>query len=189
MLSSLHCRALEPISPGACPAPPQPLCLQSQCCPPVTQPVAAVTAIRFVNASSLQGAQACGPNAADAGATIGTKAQRMCVTSGYVSGKKISANDAGKFISNVTVVIGQKPWAELKCPPTYIKLGMNINDNGTASVAICIKRAPAGASVSALVKSVIIDSTCKMAHGAYVRLPFNLNGQTNRPAEFICLGR
>jgi hypothetical protein len=174
-----------------------------QCCPPVTQPVTVVTGMQTVSVSSPAAEAVC-PQfqdamgntntwGVDAGMAVGNQRQRLCVYYTRAAGQRVSAANAGKFVLNITVVVDTGPWAQLKCPTGYTKFPTPFREasstgNSSTSIAVCIRKAPAGTPVAQLVKSVLLDTTCKFAHGAYQLVPGDLSPQAarNEPAQ-ICV--
>jgi hypothetical protein len=129
----------------------------------------------------------------DAGMAVGDQQQRLCVYYTRAAGQRVSAVNAGKFVQNITVVVDTKPWAQLRCPTGYTKFPTRFRETGSTgnsstSSAVCIRKAPAGTPVAQLVKSVLLDTTCKFAHGAYQLLPGDLSPRGGRnEAAHICV--
>jgi hypothetical protein len=182
LLRSTHLRALCCLCgttlPRMCP----------QCCSPAARPTTVVTGVRFVKLGSPFAEAVCGANAYDAGGRIGGGGStRMCVDTQRMVGDRVVSANAGKFVSNITVVIDQKPWSELACPPGYSKHNEELTvRNSGSSLALCLKTARAGTPLHQLVKGVTLDPTCREGHGDYRRVRGNVNGAPDTPL-YVCV--
>ncbi|KAF8068175.1 hypothetical protein HT031_001861 [Scenedesmus sp. PABB004] len=166
----------------------------SPCCPSATRlPAPAVTAVWFARPPPNATFAECGASASDVGAA-GAGDMRVCVRVGPVpSGGVVPPGAGGRFVSDVAIVAGREPFAQLQCPPGFDKVPTDISRTARR-VALCLRHAPAGAPVSSLVSSLLVERGACAAKGHLVppglkRVPGNL-GSVGTPARplLVCVG-
>jgi hypothetical protein len=164
-----------------------------QCCPPVTRPVSAVSGLRFIKAKSSFAHAVCGANAYDAGIAVGEAGLRMCVETAPMFGNKVQATQAGKFITSIAVVIKSMRWADIQCPPGFIKHEEDIDRSAMrdgSSIALCIQKARVATPLAKLVKAVTVHPNCNLAYGNFTRVRGDVSGKASgKQALHICISK